>query len=86
MHPHVLTPPPGRVSKGERRAVDLSKLITEIVVTPWASPAIVGEIDQMVKDSGRAIPVVPSELTRFRKFLPEPTPGEAGDGREVSPF
>jgi hypothetical protein len=72
VHPHVLTPPPDRVSTGQRRVVDLNKLITEIVVTPWASPTLVGEIDGMVKDCGRTIPVVPSELTRFRTFLPDP--------------
>jgi hypothetical protein len=76
VHPHVLTPPPDRVSKGERRAVDLHKLISQIVVTPWASPTLVDEVEEIVKTSGHAIPVIPSELARYKQFLPDPEAGE----------
>jgi hypothetical protein len=72
VHTRPLTPPPDRVLKGHRRKVDLRALVTEIVVTPWASSVTFGEIEQMVKDSGCSIPVRPSALTRFREFLPEP--------------
>jgi len=76
VHPHVLTPPPDRVSKGERRVVDLPKLISQIVVTPWASPTLVGEVEEIVKTSGHVVPVVPSDFTRYRQFLPDLEVGE----------
>jgi hypothetical protein len=76
VHPHVMEPPPDSVSKGEKRAVDLDKLITQVVVTPWASPTLVGEVEEIVKTSDHAIPVIPSELARYRQFLPDPDAGE----------
>src|SRR5260370_3422757 len=86
VHPHVLTPPPARILEGEKRAVDLNKLITQVVVTPWAALTFLHEIDQIVHSRGHVISVVPSELTRFRKFLPDPKSEETGDTREVSPI
>jgi hypothetical protein len=70
MHTRPLTAPPDRVLKGHRRKADLRVLVTEIVVTPWASSTTFAEIEQIVKDGGYSIPVRPSALTRFRKFLP----------------
>jgi len=70
VHTRPLTPPPDRVLSGHRRAVDLPRLVTEIVVTPWASSTIFSEIEQLVRDTGYGIPVRPSTLTRFREFLP----------------
>ncbi len=70
-HTRPLTPPPpDRVLDGHRRRVDVQALVTEIVVTPWASSATFDEIDQLVKNSGYSIPVRPSTLTRFRELLP----------------
>ncbi len=69
-HPRPLTPPPDRVSPGQRRKADLQALITEIVVTPWASPAIFDEINRLANSSGYAVPVRASGLTRYRKLLP----------------
>lgn len=69
-HPRPLTPPPDSVLKGHRRAVDLSTLVTEIVISPWASSTTFDEVETLVKNSGYAIPVQPSALTRFREFLP----------------
>jgi len=70
VHTRPLTPPPDRVLKGHRRAVDLPTLVTEIVVTPWASPTIFSEIEQLVRDTGYGIPVRPSALTRcFERFF-----------------
>jgi hypothetical protein len=68
VHTRPLTAPPDRVLKGHRRKVDLRALVTEIVVTPWASSTTFAEIEQIVKDGG--YPVRPSALTRFREFLP----------------
>jgi hypothetical protein len=64
-HPRPLTPPPDRVLRGHRRRVDLQALITEIVVTPWASPATFDEVNRLASNNGYAIPVRPSGLTRF---------------------
>ena len=69
-HSRPLTPPPDRVLKGHRRRVDLQALVTGIVVTPWASSTTFDEINQLVRNNGYAIPVQPSELTRYREFLP----------------
>lgn len=71
-HPRPLTPPPDRVLKGQRRQVDLQALVTEIVVTPWASAALLDEINHLARKNGHAIPVQPSELTRYRELLPYP--------------
>jgi hypothetical protein len=67
-HPLPLTPPPDRVLKGHRRKVDLQALVTEIMISPWASCATFGEISRLAKDY--AIPVQPSALTRSRELLP----------------
>lgn len=70
VHARPLTSPPPRVLEDHRRKVNLQTLATEIVVTPWASAAIFGNVERMVADGGYSIPVRPSELTRFREFLP----------------
>ena len=70
VHTRPLTPPPDRVLEDHRRKVNLIALVTEIVVTPWVSPAAFNEVERMVAESGYSIPVRPSALTRFRQFLP----------------
>lgn len=67
-HPLPLTPPPDRVLKGQRRKIDLQALVTEIMISPWASSATFDEISRLANDY--AIPVQPSALTRFRELLP----------------
>ena len=70
-HPRPLTKPPAdSVLDGQRRSVDLQALITEIVVTPWASRATFDEVNCLVKDSGYTFPVRPSALTQYRDLLP----------------
>jgi hypothetical protein len=69
--PRPLTKPPAdSVLDGQRRSVDLQALITEIVVTPWASPATLDAVNRLVKDSGYTFPVRPSALTQYRDLLP----------------
>jgi hypothetical protein len=58
---------------GHRRRVDLRALVTEIVVTPWASSATFEEINKFVKSNGYEIPVQQSALTRYRDLLPAAT-------------
>jgi hypothetical protein len=69
-HPCPLTQPPDRVLPGHKRRVDLQALITEIVVTPWASPATFDEVNRLAKSNGYTIPLRPSGLSRYRELLP----------------
>jgi hypothetical protein len=71
-HTRPLTPPPATVLKGHRRKVDLQALVTEIVVTPWASSTTLAKINKLAKNNGYEIPVQPSALTRYRELLPNP--------------
>lgn len=64
-----LTPPPERVSPGQRRAVGLEALLTEIVVSPWASSDDFEEICQFVKERSFTIPIRRSALSQYRHFL-----------------
>lgn len=70
IHPLPLTPPPPSVLIGHGRKVDLRALVTGIVVSPRASPATFDEVNQLVRNSGYAIPVRHSDLTRYRDLLP----------------
>jgi hypothetical protein len=56
--------------KGINRAVDLSTLIVEIVVSPHAEPATFGVVERMVHDGRYSLPVAPSRLTRYAALLP----------------
>lgn len=69
-HPLPLTPPPARVLRGHKRAVNLQQLVTQIILTPWASPKLNDEVHLLLKNGGFAIPVRPSELTHYRDLLP----------------
>jgi hypothetical protein len=71
-HTRPLTSPPATVLEGHRRRVDLQALVTEIVVTPWATSTTFEQINQLVKNSGYDIPVQPSALARYRELLPHP--------------
>jgi hypothetical protein len=71
VHTRPLTPPAAdRVADGHRRRVDLQQLITEIVVTPWASPSTSDEVTSILKTNAYLISVKPSTLTRYRELLP----------------
>jgi hypothetical protein len=70
VHPVPLTPPPPNVLKGERRKVNLQVLVTSIVVSPWASPTILDEVTQSVRDKGYKILVQQSGLSRYAPLLP----------------
>jgi hypothetical protein len=48
----------------------MQQLITEIRVTPWASSETLDEVNALVQNGGYTIPVLPSELTRYRHLLP----------------
>lgn len=69
-HPLPLTPPPSHVLDGHRRRVDLQALLTEIVVSPWASTATLDEVKQLVSAASYSIPVQQSALARYAALLP----------------
>jgi hypothetical protein len=69
-HDRPLTPPPSRVSKGERRTVDLRHLLTEVVVSPFASDDRLEEVRQLLTSRNLPIPVRSSDLTQYRQLLP----------------
>jgi hypothetical protein len=70
-HPRPLsTPHPARVKDFHRRKVDLSALITEVVVNPKAMPSLLDEVRPVVRNAGHAIPVNESSLAPYSKFLP----------------
>jgi hypothetical protein len=70
-HPRPLTAPdPARVKEYHRRKVDLSALVTEVVVNPKATPRLIAEVVEVVKNAGVAIPIRESGLARFSNFLP----------------
>lgn len=70
VHPLPLTPPPDYVLKGQRRKVDVQKLVIDIVVSPWASSTTLDEVRQSVSNAGYEIPVRQSALARFAALLP----------------
>lgn len=70
-HARPLTPPPtDRVPDGVRRNVDVQALITSIVLSPWSPPDAALTVETLVKDAGYTIPILPSELTRYKHLLP----------------
>ncbi len=70
-HDEPLTPPPpDRVKKFHRRTVDLRLLLTGIVLGPWTTADMQVRVQGMLRGSGYAIPIRPSELTRNVQFLP----------------
>jgi hypothetical protein len=58
------------VSKGERRTVDLQHLLTEVVVSPFSSDDRLEEVRQLLALHNLSISVRPSDLARYRQFLP----------------
>jgi hypothetical protein len=65
-----VTPPPAYVLNGQRRRVDLQALVVDIVVSPWASSADVGQVKNLVSNAGYSIPVRESELSPYVALLP----------------
>jgi hypothetical protein len=69
-HPRPLTLPCDRVPEGHRRKVDLNSLMTEIVVSPWASEETLLKAAQLTRKAGYSTPARWSELRKFRALLP----------------
>lgn len=71
VYPYPLTPPPPRVPDGLKRRVDLQALLTKIVISPWATPQAVDEMNRLVTEYCPGIPIQPSGLTKYLSLLPE---------------
>jgi hypothetical protein len=50
--------------------VDLETLITEMIVSPWASSTTCDQVKQLVHDNGYTISVRISDLSRYQALLP----------------
>lgn len=70
-HQRPLTAPdPARVRAFHRRKIDLSALVTEVVVNPKATLQLIAQVGELVNGAGHAIPVRESGLARYSSFLP----------------
>lgn len=78
VHDRPLTPPPpDRVPDGVTRPVQVEALVTGIVMSPWMSSEQASAVETLVNDAGLTIPIRPSDLTRYREFLPYDLPSSA---------
>lgn len=70
-HQRPLTAPdPARVKDFHRRKIDISALVTEVVVNPKATPQLIAQVGEFVKSADHTIPVRESGLARYSTFLP----------------
>jgi hypothetical protein len=53
-----------------RHKVDLRPLVTEIVVSPYATADTRSEVERLLRDAGLDVPVRDSELRRHAALLP----------------
>jgi hypothetical protein len=64
------SPDPARVKDFHRRKVAFDTLVTEMVVNPKATPPLIAEVPEAVRNAGYAIPVRESDLACYSRFLP----------------
>jgi hypothetical protein len=69
--PRPLTEPTKDIPEYLRRSVNPEKLITGIVVSPWASADTIGEVAALLQKTGYSFPIRASELTPYARFLPK---------------
>ena len=70
VYPYPLTSPPPHVPDGLRRKVALQALLTKIVISPWATPATINEINRLVTNYAPGIAIQHSELAKHSQLLP----------------
>jgi hypothetical protein len=70
-HPLPLTRPPSSVPDGVPENVELGALITGVVVSPWAAETTLFDVERRLREKGLTMPVLRSDLTRFKALLPE---------------
>jgi hypothetical protein len=70
-HPLPLTSPPSSVPEGVMVDVDLASLVTGVVVSPWAAETTLVDVERRLREKRLTMPVLPSDLTRFKALLPE---------------
>lgn len=69
-HDRPLTPPSDSIPKGITRKVDIQKLVSEIVLSPWVSEKELQVAETLVRNNGLKIPIRLSDLTRYKHLLP----------------
>jgi len=62
--------PPQTLPEGIRRDIDLTSLITEVVVSPFAHASRLAEEQSLLTAAGIAASVRESSLTRYSPFIP----------------
>lgn len=62
--------PPSTLPDGIRRAIDVTALITQIVISPLAPPTRLDEVEGLLRSAGIDIAVLESPLTRFSSLIP----------------
>jgi hypothetical protein len=70
VYPYPLTSPPPHVPDGLRRKVALQALLTKIVISPWATPATIDEINRLVTNYAPGTAIQHSELAQHSQLLP----------------
>jgi len=68
-HQRPLMEPPNP-QQGVVRSVNIQKLVSTIVVSPWAADSVLSDVERLVAEAGYSIPVQASELTLYRDLLP----------------
>jgi len=69
-HHRPICDPPATLPEGIRRALDVSSLITEIVVSPIAPPGRLAEVRRLLTAAGIAAGVRESPLTPYSSLIP----------------
>jgi hypothetical protein len=69
-HPLPIYEPPDALPLGVKRDIEITTLITQVVITPNASDRMLEDVQVLVQKSGLSVGVVPSGLTTYARFLP----------------
>lgn len=69
-HDRPLYEPPLTLPVEIRRRIDLSSLITEVVVSPLAPPGRLAEVGSLLASAGIGVTVSESSLARYSSFIP----------------
>jgi len=72
VHSRPVYDPPPTLPEGVKRPIDLTTLITEVVITPKAAAGILEEVETLMRRARLGAPVKASSLTQYARFLPTP--------------
>lgn len=69
-HPLPVYDPPETLPLGLKRPIDLQTLINGVVTAPDATEAVQAEVREVLKVAMLSVPVTPSSLAAYARFLP----------------